>query len=313
MPSLITHHIFASQVLNKLPNISLNEEIYYTFAQSHDYLFHATFTKKYKSIRALGHDAHHQNTQDYLLNIINSIKENKNIDYISYLYGSITHYCLDTICHPYIFYQTGVYYKDNIDRHKYHGLHTKIEKQIDKYLYEKTYHKSYQKCNLNKEFIKSPHISKDLESFISQIYKQTYNKDNIGYYYKISIRDTKIINTLFIHDPLSLKKPIYTLIHKISKNPIEYYLTSIPPISPSWLNEDHHSWNHPCNKEKLYNDSLFDLINKAEDTCLDIIKYINLYWQDEIDINTLKLHIPNLDYASGYLIENNRAMCYFAF
>ena len=82
MPSITTHHLFACDVFNSLNNnikkhFSNEKLIYTTFAQSHDYLFYYTFDlKNTKRIKNLGHYAHHNNTQDYILNIIKEIKNN---------------------------------------------------------------------------------------------------------------------------------------------------------------------------------------------------------------------------------------------
>jgi hypothetical protein len=91
MPSITTHYIFSKEVLNKLDKkerdiFDSKLDIYHTFAQSHDYLFYYKFGKKHKEINKLGRYAHHNNTQEYILNIIKEIKdENDNIINVLYL------------------------------------------------------------------------------------------------------------------------------------------------------------------------------------------------------------------------------------
>ncbi len=100
MPAIVTHHLFADEIKNNL-NLKVNDN-YYIFAQSHDYLYFSLSKKN----RILAHTAHIKNTQDYFLYMIKFIKDNNlkdNIDLISYLYGSLTHYILDSTLHPYIF------------------------------------------------------------------------------------------------------------------------------------------------------------------------------------------------------------------
>jgi hypothetical protein len=227
MPSLITHHIFSKDLLKKLNKDELNKfdkelTIYHTFAQSHDYLFYYRFNPKYsKTIKKLGHYAHHHNTQDYLINIIKEIKNNKlenNQQVIAYLYGSITHYVLDTTCHPYIFYKTGVYRKKEKNTKKYHGKHNEIEKNIDAIYYEKNTNKKYYKCNISKEIIKKPIFNKELLNTINNVYKKTYNKDNIGFYYYKGIIQAKIAYNIFFKDYFGIKKSLYKLINLLSLN-----------------------------------------------------------------------------------------------
>ena len=294
MPSITTHHIFATQVftkLNKETKKHFNHEkiIYTTFAQSHDYLFYYTFDlKNVKRIKNLGHYAHHNNTQDYILNIVKEIKKNhleNDSQCLAYLYGVITHYVLDSTCHPFIFYKTGIY------------------------------RKTYNHCNLNKDIIQKPQFSHTLIDLISTVYKKTYNEDNIGYYYIKSIKHTKIINTLVINDYFGIKRLIYTFIDFITNKrfgSLAAYSTYRKHPDMSLLNEEHHIWNHPCNKDITYNSSFDDLVNEAKKKTLKIIKNINNYlFNDERSIKQLENIIPNIDYSTGLEIKDNKRMDYF--
>lgn len=324
MPSITTHHLFACDVFN-----SLNEEekqhfanekiIYTTFAQSHDYLFYYTFDlKNVKRIKNLGHYAHHNNTQDYILNIVKEIKKNhleNDSQCLAYLYGVITHYILDSTCHPFIFYKTGIYRKANKHSKIYRGEHNRMEKDIDAIFYEREYHKTYNHCNLNKDIIQKPQFSHTLIDLISTVYKKTYNEDNIGYYYIKSIKHTKIINTLVINDYFGIKRLIYTFIDFITNKrfgSLAAYSTYRKHPDMSLLNEEHHMWNHPCNKDITYNSSFDDLVNEAKKKTLKIIKNINNYlFNDERSIKQLENIIPNIDYSTGLEIKDNKRMDYF--
>lgn len=149
MPAITTHHLFADEVLTKT-KINVNKDLYYVFCQSFDHLFYYNLLsfKKGKDIRKLGHYAHSHNTQEYFINMIKMIKEYKlenDKECLSYLYGSLTHYIMDSIFHPFIFYKTGVLKKGEKETYKYNGLHTKIEAMLDIYFYEKTFNKPYYK------------------------------------------------------------------------------------------------------------------------------------------------------------------------
>jgi len=320
MPSITTHHMFAKEVLNHL---SFKEKshfknealIYYTFAQSHDFLFYYTFGfKNVLKIRELGHHAHHHKTGEYLINIVKNIKEKKlenNPQAMAYLYGSITHYCLDTTTHPYIFYKTGIYRPENKDSIKYKGEHNHIEKDIDAIYYEKY---TTNKCNISKEIIGKPKFSLTLTNLISSVFKETYNEEKIGIYYQKAIKHAKIISTLAINDKLGLKKSIYTLIDKITKKRfglLNVYSTHILHPNISYLNLEHKTWNHPCDKNLLFHDSFEDLYEKSLKKCLNIIKAINKVLYENKNINTLTKLIPNLDYSTGFIEEKNKRMDYF--
>lgn len=324
MPSIITHHYFAKEVYDNLPkdtqnNINNSLDIYYTFAQSHDYLFYYTFNfLNNHKIKSLGHTAHHQNTQKYILNIIKEIKKN-NLEYhkdiIAYLYGTITHYCLDTTCHPYIFFKTGVWKKKKQSTKKYRGKHNHMEKNIDAIYYQKYNNKLYKYCNLNKEIIKNPKFSKNLKGIISKVYYITYNEKNIAKYYLKGIRDTKIINFLFINDYLGIKELIYKLIDKFTKNHfgnLQSYSTHNQNINYDYLNNEHKPWYHPVTK-KEYTTSFADLYHESLNKALLIIKEVNNVLYNNKDINKIKKYIPDLDYSTGLEIKRNTRMKYFSF
>ncbi len=323
MPSITTHHMFSKELLNHLTPEELEKlgkdlTIYHTFAQSHDYLFYYTFDiKNAKKIRELGHKAHHEKTQDYLINIVKEIKKShleNNYQALSYLYGSITHYCLDSTCHPYIFYKTGIYRKNNPESKKFRGEHTHMEKDLDAIFYERYTGKKYNTCNLNKDITKKPIFSNELIQLISKVYKETYDKDNIGHYYYKSIKHTKIINFFVINDYLGIKRLLYKIIDLITNHKFGYlqaYSTHILKPRLSYLNEEHKTWNHPSNKEITYNDSFDDLYNKALKNSLKIIREINKVLYEDKDLERLYKYIPNLDYSTGVLLEESRRMDFF--
>lgn len=325
MPSITTHHFFSKEILNHLTKKELSKIdkeliIYHTFAQSHDYLFYYTFDfKNAKKIQNLGHIAHHKNTQEYIINIIKKIKKHhleNNQQAVAYLYGVITHYVLDTTCHPFIFYKTGVYRKNDKMTHKYHGEHNHIEKDIDAIIYQKYTNQKYNKCNLNKDIIKKPLFNQTLINLINQVYQETYNIKNIGNYYIKSIKHTKIINSLIINDYFGIKRAIYTLIDTITNHKtgyIEAYSTHILNPNLGFLNNEHKTWNHPSNPSLTYTYSFEDLYNISIKKTLTIIKEINKVLYENKPIKDIIEYIPNIDYSTGMLIEESRKMNYFEY
>lgn len=324
MPSIITHHMFSKEVLNKLEKEDINSfknklDIYHTFAQSHDYLFYYAFGKNKKKINDFGHYAHRHKTQDYLINIIKYIKNNKkenNQELLAFLYGSITHYVLDTTCHPFIFYKTGVYRKKEPDTRKYFGGHNKIEKDLDAYYYKKYTGKSYNLCNVTKEIIGKPIFSKLLIETLNEVYKKTYNKENIGNYYQKGVNNARVIYNIVINDRLGIKKLLYKLLDFIiNKNQtyIATYSTYIKNPNISYLNLDNKEWNHPCLPNIKYNYSFEDLYEIALDKTIKIIKEINKVLFEDKKIEDILKYIPDLDYSTGLIIKESKQLRHFEF
>ena len=134
MPSIVTHHYFAKDILNKLNNetkqtFQNSYSIFLIFAQSFDNLFYYKLLTPWlgKKERTLGYDAQKIKVNLYFENIINEIEKKPTSNNLAYLYGSYCHYILDSTCHPYVIYQAGDEEKDK----KYNGLHEKIEENID--------------------------------------------------------------------------------------------------------------------------------------------------------------------------------------
>ena len=124
MPAYMTHDIFAKEVYHKLDKKiqnKFNDElpIYQAFSQSHDNLFYykSLNTRENHRIYFMGKIGHRRKTQDYIINIVKLIKKYHLEQYqpdIAYLYGTITHYVLDSTCHPYVHYISGRLNRKNI-------------------------------------------------------------------------------------------------------------------------------------------------------------------------------------------------------
>lgn len=318
MPSIITHHIFSDNVLNKLKNKnSVDINIYHTFAQSHDYLYYYTFAsaKNRKNIAKLAKYGHHKNTKDYLLNIIKNIKDN-NLEYnkqaLGYLYGSITHYVLDSTVHPYIFYKTGIYRKNDKESIKYNGGHTDIEKSLDSIFYEKYYNKIYKYCNISKEIIGKPKFSNDLCDLINKTYYDTYKFNNVSYYFNKGVKHAKIISRLFFYDPLGIKYTLYKLIAVISRNKISLKsYSTFKKANINYLNNEHKIWLHPSIKSLSYDYSINDLINISQKKCIRIINAVNKVLYENKNIEYLDRYILDIDYSTGLDLKENKKMIYF--
>ena len=121
MPSSITHGYFALDVLDKLENKYIkyiDKELLKAFGQGPDplYFYNLATLSKGKYIRNNYPELlHNYKTKNFFITLIKEIKERKlekNKQTISFLYGFICHYALDTTIHPYILYKTGIYNKN---------------------------------------------------------------------------------------------------------------------------------------------------------------------------------------------------------
>ena len=324
MPSLTTHYLFAKEVEKKLPKKIRNtfqeeNNIYEIFAQSHDLLFYNIFHLKGKEIRALGSYAHKHDTQAYFINIIQYIKEKQlknNQQCVAYLYGSILHYVLDTTCHPYIFYKTGACNRDDRNTYKYRGLHTKMEKEIDALYYKKYTNKEYNLCNITKDIIGKPKFNNELKETINFTFHKTYKKENMARNFEKGIKDARILYSIFINDRFGLKRAIYKLIDKLTKNKfgsLSSYSTHILNPDISYLNLEHKEWNYPTKKDRTSKESFDDLYQKCIKNATFLIQQVYNVLYNQEDIECLYDIIEDLSYSNGLPIKDYTPMRYFEF
>ena len=323
MPSIVTHYSFASDVYKKLDfktQERTDKETMEIFAQSFDYFFYYNFLdfKHGKSIRDIAKMAHRSNTQLYFINIVkyilnNNLQENKEV--MGYLYGSLTHYTLDTICHPFIFFKTGVYYKNIKATFKYRGMHTKMEKNIDAYYSKAQFKKPLYKLNIVKEVIPRHKFSKDVLDTISWVYKETYNKENIGPFVKKAYKNARNLYRFFIQDKSGIKRKLYGLIDFFHRKGmvLKNYSFHIAAEDLRFLNLDKKHWCHPCDDSIISDASFLDLYNEALKKTVKIIKEINKVLYENQDIKSLVKVIDNASYITGLPIEKNKRLQFFEY
>lgn len=322
MPSTVTHGYFAKDIFKKLKNKRyVDLEYLKTFSQGPDVLFfyNSINLKKGKDIRKLARVVHNNNTQDFFYNLIkyivdNNLKYNKKV--ISFLYGFILHYSLDSEVHPYVFYKTGTYDKIKKETIKYKSLHQDIEKVIDIYMLDKNNIKP-KKFKLHKEYFNVDKFDKDLNNLIDYAFLNTYNTNNISKIYYISIKMMKISYYIMRYDPHSTKKYIYKFIYKI----FPFLSFNIELLSYSddykskihYLNLNNNIWNHPCIKEETYNYSFDNLYDIALAKALKLIEETNKIIYDKKDLEYTRKIFKNISYLTGKDCNLKLKLKYFEF
>ena len=324
MPNIYMHARFALDIYDRLDietkYLLIDEKTKLTtFAQSLDPFFLYSIKNSKSSFRDFAHYFHKNKTKEFFVNLINYIKYNnleKNPEVMSFVYGFLSHYILDSTFHPYIIYKTGQLNKNDSTTYKYLGKHHLMETYLDKrfiLLREKIKPTKYKFFNL----LDTTSFSKELNSLIDIIFKETYDANKMSKFYHKSIINMKFLYKHLRYDKTGIKELFYKLIDPIIKNKIP---TSIKYVSyhyhenslEHYLNLDKKTWNYPTHKNKKSNDSVIDLYLKALYKCSNLIKEINdyLYHNKRIDLNRL---IDNLSYATGIDCNSNKELKYFEF
>lgn len=323
MPASVTHAYFASDVYDTLPaNIKncLSVSRLRMFAQSTDsFLFYRLFSlKPSHGLRKFQHTFHVSKSQDFFINLIQYIKDahlEKDIDTCSFLCGFISHYVLDSTMHPFIFYKTGKFRKNDPETYKYNSLHTLMEVYLDNHLIlAREKHSPYTFPVSNFCFDLTP-FSEELNSAISYVFNKVFQLPHMDVKYFESLKNMKFALATFRQDRFGIKKAGYKLIDTFTPKKwirlefVSYHVSM--KTSFDFLNFNHRVWRNPTTYSITSKESFYDLYVKALKLSKKIIEDTFLYLKGEnID---LKAVYTNLSYVTGLDCNLKKKLKYFEF
>jgi hypothetical protein len=215
--------------------------------------------------------------------------------------GFISHYSLDSIAHPYIYYYALSQSNDNGTTYLVNTYHKKLEIIIDTiYQRENLYLSSggippYKAIDLG---ICVPNIIADcLVSEIENIYNFRLKKSIINDAY----RDMKI-GLKLLYDPTNIKLRMVKLLEKLLKTPGRYSCAIYPIYvdnSFDYMNNIHNEWKSPYNNQEVYSDSFNDLFNLAVLESRNKIRASLDFLDGKISEFELTSFFPNISYLTG--------------
>lgn len=323
MPASITHGYFALDLYNSF-NHSKKEFLKPTikkmmmFAQGSDPLmfYHILSLKSGKNVRKLQKMLHNNKTQEFFIQLTTYIKKNhyeNNPEVMAYLYGSISHYVLDSTIHPFVIYQTGYFDKANKATYKYNNAHAIMEAFLDMYMVKTRTKQNPYSFNIIDFYYEKSNFSKQLKEVINHVHLKTYNLKNMSKIYEHSFQEMAIFLRLFRYDPFGIKKFFYQTIDKITPKKC-FRMEALSYHTPldknhAYLNNEHDLWCYPSNKSIKSNESFEELYQKSLSTCITIIQKLDQYFQGkEISLTSI---FENKSYISGLECNSNLNFQYF--
>lgn len=328
MPSSVTHNYFSVDVYDKIDKsvkikIKPNFKAYRVFAQGPDPYFFYDFhlTKKSKEVSAISNAMQHTHINKHFISLINYINEKNyysNSLVMTYLYGQICHFVLDSTCHPFIIYNTGIFNPNDKSTYKYNGLHEEMEYYIDCFFInqrEKIAPKKYKAFN---ELFFNLVFNEELVDVIDTVTFNVYGFTNVSKKYLKSIYDMKKFYYIFNYDRFGLKKFIYRIMDIICGNRLirkEELSFHINPYSKIfYLNQNKDKWEHPCKKNEFYNYSFLELYDIALKKAIKIINTVDkMLKSKEIDNKKIEKLLGNLNYGTGKDCDLELEYKYFKF
>jgi len=285
---------FSLDLLKKVPDeirmqIDNHLDIYKLFAQGFDpFIFYEFFKLKKNDYQYYFHTT---KTDTFFLNFIKHIKESDNKEYlIPALYGHLTHYLLDSNTHPLIDYETKFV----------KGEHTKLEMELDNYLYKKREKKSYYKYKIHKEINKNK-FDKSLIDVLNKTYYDTFNLNDMGLKYQKGVKNMYYAYKFLIKDSTGFKRKIYKFVDKLSKNKkdiYENYSNHSDNIDLTRLNIDNLKWTNPYNRNIKSTKSFFDLYDDAINEGVKLFIETNKYLNNLITLKEYKKVLKDYSYVT---------------
>ena len=324
MPASVAHAYFANDVYDTLSSELKNKvsiERIKMFGQSTDsFLFYRLLRfGKYKKIRRIQHISHTKKTREFFVTLVQYIKDHhliNDIDTFFFLFGYICHYALDLTAHPYIFYKTGAFHKEDKSTYKYNSLHTLMEVYLDNYLiWDRNKKKPYDFPIAKFCFDLEP-FSSSLNDTVRYTFKKVYALHHAEQIYYESLKNMNFYLKYFRQDKYGIKKAFYKFIDCFTSKKImrlEYisYHTPLDNKKFDFLNFHHHIWRNPTTYSMTSRESFYDLYLKAlklaKSMIEDTFSYLN---GGNVDLNEV---FKNLSYTTGLDCDLKKRFKYFEF
>ena len=197
---------------------------------------------------------------------------------MSYLYGQICHFVLDSTVHPFTIYMAGTYDEKDKKTYKYNGNHEKIEYYTDISLIYQRGNIMPWRYKVYKEIFKFDKFNNELKSTVDEVVKDVYGFDNVSDIYYKCLVDMKRFYHVFNYDRFGIKKIIYSIMDLIcgdkvvKKKELSFHVS--PDSHLEYLNLDNNTWRHPCTGDE-FSYSFFDLYDMALVKAVNIINTVD--------------------------------------
>lgn len=319
MPNIITHKIFAEEVVKDLHKsdirniIEKHPQLFYIGSNGPDFLFfsHAKPWESYKShaLNRLGSAMHATHINAFYETAIDCIRTQKKADtkemMLAYLFGHLCHWALDKTTHPYIFYRTG-------DCHGVSaGYHHRFESMMDTMMLEKFHqlsikdYPSYKICEYDEDMLKA----------IARIYVPVARK---VYHQEVKVHDLReALNSWYdvqkmLYDPNNVKYHVLRGMERVIRKPWAISGNVVRPrVDERYdvLNEGKNIWKHPCDDTITSNASFLELFETAIQTAETVIEKAYGCVEYDAPVQHLSAVLQDAAYDTG--MSGTREMKYF--
>lgn len=318
MGGFATHAIFGKEVLEEIGDelltsvIQKHRGVFGIGCQGPDLFLYNVPMLLSNEEKNLGLRMHKECTSRYFAWLLQTIWEEENVEAVevglSYLYGALAHYTLDTMLHPYVYARIGLDASMPNAEQITSGPHHRLESAIDAKML------AVKEDKLPSEYIagESLLISKQekellaklLSKAVSKSYRIHLKEENV----KASIRMMKIISSGFYVTSDKQKEKLQKLEFPFMEN---YGLTNFMVTDDfirkrRLMNTENNVWYNPWDKSIASTDSVWELYDKAvvqyHEYCEvlgRVLPYFKRKWLTNASPNTLYRRMKISDWQRG--------------
>lgn len=297
MPEIVTHHFFGMKVLQDLPQeISerIDPELYRTGVRGPDPLGIVRFwcPPIWKRLHGRSSVMHNLHSGMFFERLSREVRE-KNGELqrqlFSYECGFLTHYFLDSVCHPYVIYRTGL-------GKAYAGNHRSLEHAMDRLALERN-SMTLRNRPISRLVLRKKGLPETMRQAIDAVYADTFGWNDAWKQINHALKDERRFVRL-IEDPAGW---LARFVKGGTKGSLSYAENAY--TNADIENEQHHEWRNPYEPAMTSNESFEELTalagELAKQAICDLYRYI-------LGESPYPVSIGNRSYESGLDTEDPR-------
>lgn len=284
MPAANTHNIFANNILTIIQDtmsIDIEDSSFLYGAQGPDLFFTHRFMPwmKGENISKYGSMIHQAEPNKVLSIMRTYVARENSVISASYFLGFISHYSLDSTCHPYINFIADEQLEDEPEQTNT-IFHCESESALDAIVYRSVYEDLASKVNIGKYFKVNDEVKYRIADLYCHLIKELFDEEVSNEMMFQVIEDAAYVYS-WLYDSLGIKKFILNAIEASTQRKLSCHL--IPDMENSefdYANLSKTVWLDKEENERTEN--FFELIEMAKERTVDIIFNLNARDDNEI-------------------------------
>ena len=296
MPDAVTHCFLAEAAKNncEISYLHTHFDLMQIGSQGPDPFFYYHFLPWMPDhgSNKLASRLHTESTKPFLELLISMANDDESKAWVC---GFLTHFSLDTVAHPYVFYRTGLYNKQT---QEYRGYHLMLERAIDNiYIEQRGYYPNI--YNIKQRHFARKDIPQSIVSILNQAGATLYQQPDMGDMYRQGYKDFRNAFRWLNFDPIGFKKVFFRLLDRVTKGEILYSALSAynyVNAGIDYLNLQRMTWHHPSTNEP-FNLTFDELFAQATQKATKLIRLAENYFSS--NDASLFANIPDESYDTG--------------